>query len=106
MINFPNMVSAPIKDLATGRDSAKDSPERIQSAAKQFEALLIGQMLKSMKGTDENWLGTGEDDDAGGTATDMGQDFLAQSLASNGGFGLAKSIAADLSRNAADLSKK
>jgi flagellar protein FlgJ len=96
MINFPNAVSTPVKDLTAGKDTAKDSPERIQSAAKQFEALLIGQMLKSMKGTDENWLGTGDDDDAGGTATDMGQDFLAQSLAANGGFGLAKSIAADL----------
>ncbi len=38
---------------------AKDTPEKIKTAAGQFEALLIGQMMKSMHDSEGGWLGTG-----------------------------------------------
>jgi Rod binding domain-containing protein len=75
----------------------KDSPEKIREAASQFEALLIGQVLKSAHGDDGGWLGSGEDASAG-SAMGMADEYLARSLSSRGGLGLAKMIAQGLDR--------
>ncbi len=68
--------------------AAKDDPAKVRESAKQFEALLIGQMLKSMRDSEGGWLGT-EKDDAASSAMEYAQENFAQSLASSGGFGLA-----------------
>ncbi len=60
-------------------------------AAKQFEALLIGQMLKSMRESGSGWLGSGEDQ-AAESAMGMAEEHFAQALSSSGGFGLASTI--------------
>ena len=60
------------------------------SAAKDFEALLLGQMLKSARG-DGGWLGT-DDDDAGEAAVGIGEEQLARTMAQSGGLGLSKLI--------------
>ena len=44
--------------------AAKDDPAKVRDAAKQFEALLIGQMMKSMRDAEGGWLGTGDDESA------------------------------------------
>jgi len=67
---------------------AKDDPAKIKDAARQFEALLLGQMMKSMRDSEGGWLGTDEDD-ASASAMEYGQEMFAQSLASRGGLGLA-----------------
>jgi flagellar protein FlgJ len=69
----------------------KDDPEKVRESAKQFEALLIGQMLKSMTDSEGGWLGTGEDD-AASSAMEYAQESFAQSLASSGGLGLASLV--------------
>jgi len=69
-----------------------DSPAKIHGAAQQFEALLIGQMLKTAReagGT--GWLGT-DDGDAGQSGVEMGEQQFASMLAASGGLGLAKII--------------
>lgn len=68
---------------------------KIRDAARQFEALLIGQMLKSMRDSEGGWLGTG-DDEASSSAMEYAQEMFAQSLSSNGGLGLANLVAAGL----------
>lgn len=73
-------------------------------AAQDFEALLIGQMLHSMREEGSGWLGTG-DDDAGATAFSFGEDELARALARGGGLGLSKIIAAGLDTKAAAAEK-
>jgi Rod binding domain-containing protein len=65
------------------------------AAAKDFEALLIGQMLRSVRQEGSGWLGTG-DDEAGSAAYSLGEDQLAKAMAAGGGFGLSKVIAAGL----------
>lgn len=70
----------------------KDNPTKIKAAATQFEALLIGQMLKSMHDLEGGWLGTGDDQSAS-SAMEYGQEMFAQSLANNGGLGLASMVA-------------
>jgi flagellar protein FlgJ len=66
----------------------KDDPAKIKESAKQFEALLIGQMLKSMHDSEGGWLGTGGDQSSS-AAMEYAQESFAQSLASRGGLGLA-----------------
>ena len=66
----------------------KDDPAKIRESAKQFEALLIGQMLKSMRDSEGGWLGTGGDESSS-SAMEYAQESFAQALASRGGLGLA-----------------
>jgi Rod binding domain-containing protein len=73
------------------------------TAAKDFEALLIGQMLRSVREEGSGWLGTG-DDDAGSAAFSLGEDQLARAMAAGGGFGLSKVIAAGLAPQAVPAS--
>ena len=73
----------------------KDDPAKIKDAARQFEALLIGQMMKSMRDSEGGWMGTDEDD-ASSSAMEYAQEMFAQSLAAGGGLGLANMVAKGL----------
>ena len=69
----------------------RDDPKRVADAARQFESLLIGQLLKSMRESGEGgWLGTG-DDQAGAQAMELAEEQMAQALAQQGGFGIGAS---------------
>ena len=74
-----------------------DDPAKVKDAAKQFEALLIGQMMKSMHDSEGGWLGTG-DDDSSSSAMEYGQEIFAQSMAKSGGLGLANLITKGLQK--------
>jgi flagellar protein FlgJ len=85
-----NMMPRPI-----GFETKIDSPEKVKDAAQQFEALLIGQMLKSVRESGSGWMGGGTDS-AGSTATEYAEQHLATVLAHNGGLGLSDLIAKGL----------
>jgi len=68
---------------------------KIERAARNFEALLIGQIMKSMQDAEGGWLGTGEDESAS-SAMEYAQEMFGQALSSNGGLGLAKLVVAGL----------
>ena len=74
---------------------ARDT-RRARDAAQQFEALLIGQMLRGVRESGQGWLGSGEDDSAGDCATDFAEQQFAAVLAQNGGFGVADLITRSL----------
>ena len=80
---------------ASTQTQPKDDPAKVLDAAKQFEALLLSQMMKSMRDTEGGWMGTDEDD-AASSAMEYGQEMFAQSMAKNGGLGLAKLLAQGL----------
>jgi Rod binding domain-containing protein len=81
--------------LAPAPKPAEGSP-RVAAAAQKFDALLIGQLLKSMHESDDGgWTGT-DSDDAGAPAMELADEQLAQAMASHGGFGLAHLVAAGL----------
>ena len=80
---------------ALGAPKPPDDPAKVRDAAKQFEALLIGQMMKSMHDSEGGWLGTG-DDESGSAAMEYGQEIFAQAMAAGGGLGLANLVAAGL----------
>lgn len=76
-------------------------PRNAEEAAKQFEALLIAQMLRSTREAASD--GDSDDDSSAETMFDVAGQQFAQMLASSGGLGLAKLIVKglDQGRNAA-----
>ncbi|MGA2325674.1 MAG: hypothetical protein ABSH05_05245 [Bryobacteraceae bacterium] len=76
----------------------RPAAKNIKDAATQFESLLIGQLLKSMRESGAGgWLGTG-DDEAGATMMEVAETHLARALAAQGGLGLAKMVVEGLER--------
>ena len=86
--------ASPSPSLAAGRND----PARVRDAACQFEALLIGQLMKSVRESSSGWLSSGDEDQAGATATDMAEEQFAKALASQGGLGLARMVTAGLKK--------
>ena len=76
--------------------SMPDSPiaksSKVEGAAKQFEALMIGQMLRTARET------TGDQDSSTSAMLDVADQQFSQVLANNGGFGLAKLIVKGLNQ--------
>jgi flagellar protein FlgJ len=87
---IPPVASAVPGALAASANRTNDAG-KIKDAARQFEALLIGQMLKSMRDSEGGWLGTG-DDEASSSAMEYAQEMFAQSLSANGGLGMASLV--------------
>ena len=86
----------------SGLTPKSDSPARIRDAARQFEALLINQILHSAReSSGGSWLSLGGDT-AGDAATDFAEQQLADVLARQGGLGLARMIAAGLKRESGE----
>jgi Rod binding domain-containing protein len=82
-----------------GASGNKDTPGQISGVAKQFEALMIGQMLKSAReASGGGWLGNenDQDDQTGSLVMEMAEQGLSQAIAARGGLGLAKMVTANL----------
>ena len=93
----------PISVMLGPRSTA--APSKIADAAKQFEALMLAELLKtSRESSDGGWLGTGEDQ-AGGLALDMAEQQFAQAMSARGGLGIAKMVTAGLERGVAKAAK-
>jgi Rod binding domain-containing protein len=73
-------------------------PKNAAEAAKQFEGLLIAQMLRSAREASQ----ADDDDSTGETMFDMAGQQFAQVLANNGGMGLGKLIAKELNSSTAE----
>ena len=67
-------------------DTATPASTKVEGAAKQFEALMVAQMLRTAR---EN---TEDQDSSGSTMLDMADQQFSQLLANNGGLGLAKLV--------------
>ncbi len=80
--------------MALSSNRTKDTPEKILDTAREFEALLLSQMLKSVQvdGTD------GEEEGSGSVLGGIGQEQFAMALAQRGGLGLAQTIARSLAQ--------
>jgi peptidoglycan hydrolase FlgJ len=72
-----------------------DTPAKIRDAAQQFEALLIGQILRTVRESG-GWLGNS--DSSSDCAMDYAEQQLALVMAQRGGLGLADLIAKGLTR--------
>jgi Rod binding domain-containing protein len=85
--------------LTIAAPDSRTSPEKIEHAAKQFESLLIGQILKSMhEAGSSGWMGGGEDPSSE-SAMELAEEQFAQALASRGGLGLSHMIIQGLTQS-------
>jgi flagellar protein FlgJ len=85
---------APIRTLASGGAAKRaDDPAKVRDAAQQFEALLIGQILRSVRESG-GWLASGEA--SSDCATEYAEQQLAATLAHQGGLGMAELISKGL----------
>jgi len=98
-MNLDSIVPGAAGAISGPAATAKDSPEKILNAARQFESLLVSQLMKSMQDSDGGWLGTG-DDQSSSSAMEYGEEAFAQAMSANGGLGLANMIASGLERAA------
>jgi Rod binding domain-containing protein len=89
----PSLLGMDPASLKEGSRAAK-----LQKAARDFEALMIGEMLKTTRqeGAD-GWMGSG-DGSAANSAMGLGETQLALAIARGGGFGLAQLIEKQLAR--------
>jgi Rod binding domain-containing protein len=85
--------------LLAAHPAAKgDDPIKVANAAKEFEALLLGQMLRSVREADSaGWLGSGGDD-SNDCAMAIAEEQFAKVLSSNGGLGLAHMVVTGLAK--------
>ena len=93
-----SMAISPVLTTGAGNPASKDTPEKIHDAAQQFEALLMGQILRSARQGGSGWLGSGEDSSAE-CATDYAEQQFAAVLSQQGGLGMARLIAKGLERS-------
>jgi Rod binding domain-containing protein len=87
-----------VTDAAAGGVDSRASagaPPKIQEAARQFEALLLTQLLRAARGGGEGWLGAGADQSAA-SAMELAEEQFASALAAQGGLGLARFITSGL----------
>jgi Rod binding domain-containing protein len=95
MIDRAGAVAPTLPALSAGRQH-EDDPDRVRDAAQQFEALLLAQMLQSVRENEsEGWLGTGQDS-AASSAMAIAEEQFAHLMAAGGGLGLTKLIVAGL----------
>jgi Rod binding domain-containing protein len=83
----------------TAEPRAGRPPQTVEAAAKQFEGIMIEQLLKAARGDEGGWLGSGEDT-GNATAAGLAEEQFAQALAQNGGLGLGAQIVSSLSARA------
>jgi Rod binding domain-containing protein len=97
-MTIPPVASSILDSAGLASARKKDSPEKIKDAASQFEALMIGQILKAAHGdSDDQGLG-GDTDPASASAMDFANEYFARAMAAKGGLGFSKMIAAGLEK--------
>lgn len=88
-------VTSPLSAMTGPDAAAAEVSPRIEDAARQFEALLITQLLRAARADASGWLGAGDDQSAS-PAVEMAEEQLAASLSAQGGLGLARLIVGGL----------
>jgi Rod binding domain-containing protein len=92
----PQQAGQPVASFQQALDQASVDPNKLANAAKQFEALMMGQVLKAARSSsDGGWLGTG-DDPSSDMTMELGEQQLAQALAARGGMGIARMVTKNL----------
>lgn len=84
--------SAALLPFSASDVAATKKPSKLHDAAQQFEALMIGEMMRSVREAgSEGWMGSGSDSGSE-SAMDMAEGQFARALATGGGLGLSKTI--------------
>ena len=82
----PTPAAAPVAQTTQPQEQAT----KVESAAKQFESLVVSQLLKDMRESSQGAFFGDNEEHNNVTAVEFAEQALAQSIASNGGLGLSK----------------
>jgi Rod binding domain-containing protein len=85
---------------AASMNATAAMPTKVEGAAKQFEALMIAQMLRTAR---EN---TEDEDSSASTMLDVADQQFSQVLSNNGGLGLATLIVKGLNQGQANANQQ
>jgi peptidoglycan hydrolase FlgJ len=83
-----NPITSPVASIASKAPIAQPKPSRVKDAAQQFEALMIGQMLRSVREAAKD----SDSDSSGDTMIDLADQQFSKLMSQNGGLGLAQMI--------------
>jgi len=92
------MIGAVAASLPGPRAGSGSDAAKIQDAASQFEALLIGQLLKNASDAESGGALGGDDSGADSSMLEIAQEQLAQTLAKQGGLGIARLVVEGLDK--------
>lgn len=87
-----NRIPVAVLPTSSPESMNKNDPAKVKDAAQQFEALLLGQILRSVREA----AGSENGDEAASCATEFAEQQFALVLARQGGLGLAALIARGL----------
>jgi peptidoglycan hydrolase FlgJ len=75
-----------------GLDAQKQA--KLVDAAQQFEAMMLQEMLKPMRGGKDSWDGDdkSDSDSASDTISSFGTEAFAKAISKGGGFGIARQV--------------
>jgi peptidoglycan hydrolase FlgJ len=83
-------------DLSSQVDPSLDVQKqaKLVDAAQQFEAMMLQEMLKPMRGGKDSWGGeeSTDSDSASDTISSFGTEAFAKAISKGGGFGIAKQV--------------
>jgi flagellar protein FlgJ len=82
---------APVGPVRTDSTRQPDTPERVRDAAQQFEAVLLGQILRTVREAGGGGF-MGEKDSSSDCALEFAEQQFATVMARSGGLGLATLI--------------
>lgn len=101
--SVPLISSLDPSNLTGGNVASGGKPSKLHEAAQQFEALLVGEMMKSVReSSSDGWLGSG-DDNASESAMGMAEGQFSKALSMSGGLGLTKMIEQSVGAESAKL---
>ena len=88
-----------IQSIQATAPPKQDTPEKIHGAAREFESLLLGEMLKNARESSST-----DEDQTTASIKEMSEQQLASAMAAGGGLGLAKLVVQGIeARNKAQL---
>lgn len=80
-------------DVSSTGLTTSSKPSKLHDAAQQFEALFIGEMMKSVhESSSSGWLGSDDGEGGGNQAMELAESQFANALAAHGGLGLARMV--------------
>ena len=97
MVPIQSVLNATVNQAALSA-APTDASAKVSKAATDFEALLLGQMLRSAREAAGSGLigDESEDSESNSSLVELGEQQFARVLAANGGLGIAKMVVAGL----------
>lgn len=96
----------PSNQASLAADTQKQA--KLVDAAQQFEAMMLQEMLKPMRGGQDSWGGDegGNSDSASDTISSFGTEAFAKAISKGGGFGIARQVVSQIQREHPQNSEK